>query len=564
MARRDNKGRKRRHKHRKQDKRLLLPLSPFERRMASLPLLNVPPENSLAGMHLKHRMRTDIAFQLSLQRLERELPCFAFVRGSGGSGLLMADTVRMYFMEFLNRLCFHGPDTFPLSFNVVEAFLEFVRSRCVFDLRYELEHLLSVDDYFRWHESAATFRKPAVLLDAMKEGVNYSFNMINEANGLRLSCGESMVVIGGVSLVRHGHELSSIVVAGESPPDPTDEDAAAVQDLAGDVTEGRGTVTPDPTLGIRDRDLPGFPGHARVIMLTRINLRTAEYDVRYVNRDIGDRFDVLTDDLTAFDGIPDGEWESTAESSLNALGRYDELFSAAAAMIYLPVAFIDESEKVRKVAFSTLLGAEKERREVQEAIALLGAHEIVLSRDVKCLAVRPSSPAHLQQQHHPPELQFKTEGYWRPTGAGEVGEDKEGNPVVGRTWVSRTESWSARPPGAFLAQQREPRPSGPDPGVVYVLRSSSHHAELYKIGMTRRSSDVRAKEIGGATGVPLPFGVLASWDVGDCAAVEKEVHRRLRPYRINPRREFFMLALSEITQVINGVVTKDEDTSEMG
>ena len=54
--------------------------------------------------------------------------------------------------------------------------------------------------------------------------------------------------------------------------------------------------------------------------------------------------------------------------------------------------------------------------------------------------------------------------------------------------------------------------------------------------------------------MPLPFGVLAQWEVGDCAGIEALIHERLAAYRVNERREFFRLPLRTIVAVINSVV----------
>ena len=87
-----------------------------------------------------------------------------------------------------------------------------------------------------------------------------------------------------------------------------------------------------------------------------------------------------------------------------------------------------------------------------------------------------------------------------------------------------------------------------------VQRSPAHEVNVYKIGLTRRSVQKRAAELSASTSVPLPFGILAKWDVGDCARIEEEVHRRLAAYRINPRREFFRADLSVICETIEAVV----------
>lgn len=79
-----------------------------------------------------------------------------------------------------------------------------------------------------------------------------------------------------------------------------------------------------------------------------------------------------------------------------------------------------------------------------------------------------------------------------------------------------------------------------NPGYIYVLQNKVFGAYIVKIGMTTREPDVRAREIyNGSTGVPLPFDIATAYSVGDCQRAEKQLHKRLRAYRLNGRREFF-------------------------
>ena len=64
--------------------------------------------------------------------------------------------------------------------------------------------------------------------------------------------------------------------------------------------------------------------------------------------------------------------------------------------------------------------------------------------------------------------------------------------------------------------------------------------------------------MGSSTGVPLPFEVLASWDVADCGKVESEVHKHLKPFRVSKKREFFRTSLSSIVATIERVIANIE------
>jgi len=535
---------------------LLVPLTPFERRMAELSA-RVLPTSSTAAEALKRqvraRMEYDLAFRKYWRDKFRKVRHWAYMRTLSGSGLLMAKTLRDDFGQCLWRLMYHGPHSMPISFNVVESFLKYDTEKSVFDMRPEREHLLSADDYFDWYKSSDFPKDPDLLMTAMVEGVVYAYNMSGDSDGSRLSGCDSTLVVAGVSLVRHQYELSCMLVGGERPPNPPDDDIPGL-DL-GTAPRGKEKLVPDPALRVEDRYLDHLPGFARVILLARLDLRAKKYYVRYVFLDNGNHCSILTDDADAVRcGMSDDQfrkWKKTAEEKLRP---YDVLFSALTSLIFLPVAFVAEIKQVTEVEFKTECFAKQSERAVKDAVIELGTGCCVNSTEIRCLAHGAARGLEDETEIKPPEMAFQSEGYWRTLLPGEIGQDKNGTAIVGRSWVTRTETWSASKPQAFLVRRPAPVVTGPDPGIVYVMRSDAHGLEIYKIGLTRRTSEERSRELSSATGVPLPFGILAQWEVGDCAAIESEIHQRLDAHRINERREFFRLPLRTIVAVVNSVV----------
>jgi hypothetical protein len=83
------------------------------------------------------------------------------------------------------------------------------------------------------------------------------------------------------------------------------------------------------------------------------------------------------------------------------------------------------------------------------------------------------------------------------------------------------------------------------PGYIYVLQNRAFGSYVVKIGLTTREPSIRAREIySGSTGVPMPFDIAVAYSVADCKLAEKLTHRRLTAYRLNRRREFFLLSPS--------------------
>ena len=89
---------------------------------------------------------------------------------------------------------------------------------------------------------------------------------------------------------------------------------------------------------------------------------------------------------------------------------------------------------------------------------------------------------------------------------------------------------------------------------VYVLSNSLYPSDVFKIGSTKENPSTRAYQLQ-STGVPVPFTIeyiIVTWN-GD--KLEKEIHRYLHDYRVNPKREFFKIDKSNLYQIL---------TDEMG
>ena len=519
---------------------------------ARLPPPPSHPEHKLVMAVLERRAEMDLAFRLKMGDLREQAPPFVLTRMQGGSGFAIAQILRLFFLEYFDRLINFGPHSLPTSFNVVESFLAFSERFLAFDLREEREHLLRLHEYIDWYTAGSFPDKPAVLTDILPEGIVYSYNMVSPLEDFAIETVDSKLRILAAAMVRHGSELSAMIVAGEAPPFPSDDEV-----LRGFTDQrpvrGKEDMRPHPSFGVKDRHVAELPGHARVIMLARFDLNYSRYDVRYVNLDLGASYLVLTDDRMVFAYEPK-EAEDQLPQLIEMLERYSGLFSALVTMLYLPAFFVDQAARIIETKFGTGLHAESNRTKVNKAIKLLGVAQVPFFRTVRCLVGTPPDAKEAIRTVEPPDMAFHTSGYWRPLGPGEIGEAKDGTPIVGKTWVERTDSWSARTLQSFVVSRGPRVIFGSDPGRVYIMRSGSHYADLYKIGLTRRDSQARATELSGATGVPTGFEVLAEWEVGDWSKVEREIQKRLKPLRVNKRREFFRGNLKTIIEVVDQVV----------
>lgn len=91
-------------------------------------------------------------------------------------------------------------------------------------------------------------------------------------------------------------------------------------------------------------------------------------------------------------------------------------------------------------------------------------------------------------------------------------------------------------------------------GHVYVISNIGSFGEnVFKVGMTRRlEPNDRVRELGDAS-VPFPFDVHAMIWAEDAPALEHALHKRFlaaQINKVNPRKEFFRIPLSELKQAV--------------
>lgn len=101
---------------------------------------------------------------------------------------------------------------------------------------------------------------------------------------------------------------------------------------------------------------------------------------------------------------------------------------------------------------------------------------------------------------------------------------------------------------------RKTKPSRKEPevsneGFVYVISNPYFSSGIFKIGLTTKDVNTRKSQLF-TTGVPGPFDTCIILEAEDCSLLEKELHRKFKLNRINPRREFFKLSKDEVTKIL--------------
>lgn len=92
-------------------------------------------------------------------------------------------------------------------------------------------------------------------------------------------------------------------------------------------------------------------------------------------------------------------------------------------------------------------------------------------------------------------------------------------------------------------------------GFIYLMRNPIFEKNIFKIGLTRRKVEKRAKDLSN-TSVPDQFYILSEWFVDDCVIAENRIKEALKKYIVDPKREFFRINHKEAIKIIQEELDK--------
>jgi hypothetical protein len=494
-----------------------------------------------------------------------------------GVGFYIDGILREFLLEYNGRNFKHGLRSMPASFNAMEAFYQFAQDLCIFKLYPEKEHLFSSLQFLDYATSPNSPDDVREVLQSIEDSVIYSYNIINSPEDITFSTNDGIeYAIGGSTIIRHGTEVCVLLLAGQKT-DLTERTRELAELPKGNYFPGKELITPAEDLVREAVPLLGNKQFWQKLVLSRFDLETATFDVRYVLTDAGDHFRIETDDTSIFrQGIPPydvlPEFEEEAKRQTNNIKRYDTLFELCKTALYLPLFFEEHVDDIRIESHSTkFLKRIKKKGGHKKKTKYLSAAERITHRPVSVLYL-PEYQHPTRTIHKAPDIKIEVSGFWKKLAPDQLGTDKHGDPIHGRTWIEKTLIWSesTREPGTLFAKNHVPnqattsRTDTLDKGYIYVMRSAAHNKDIFKIGLTRRSSDIRSDELSRATGVPDKFLVVQEWEVSDCVKAEMLIHQALDQYRINPDREFFKVSYKIINKVIEEIINQLEPKTETG
>lgn len=519
----------------------------------------------------KYRSKTpdDVGFKLSIDFNKKNLEdnpkkqkdinanfkkasSILLTQSKNGIGCLQDQELRFFHSEFNSRLWEYGFGAMPASFNILEGFFRWDPKLFYLELLEEEEHIFSLFDYIDFVTSKDCTGSIDYFIENVKDELIYSYNILNEVKEITFSTNDSKVyVIGGVSFVKRGNEVFMLLVAGE----------------LGDTKQLSKTL-PDLSLGIKIKSYISAAEHRKqeavnlfnkdeiwkVNVYVKIDLERKNIDSKYIQKDTGNAFITITNDYGMLKrSIKDHEAiEELILSQSKEIDNYDSVFEAAYNCLFLPEYFNFYDNSVLPEEHPTGLHTENYRG--QKLKNKLNFNECYFKKikDVWVLDrnIDPISGTNIIKKT---ELKIEKGGYWEILDPSKVGTDKNGKEIHGKTWVEKTLSWHESNLIDNEVKITFTNSVSQKKGYIYILRNAAHDLDVFKIGLTTKPVEVRAKQLSG-TSSPDHFLIVNRWHVQDCNLAENLIHEKLKSFRFNTNREFFKIKLEDAIKEIIPII----------
>lgn len=447
----------------------------------------------------------------------------------------------------------------------MEAFFNYRKPEIYFELIEEENYLISFFDFIDYITSQDFEDNKNLIDENITSDIIYNFNIGKDRDEIKFKSEEgNEFIIAGISIIRRENEITVLAVTGKKKTDDALIDkndfqfSSRVPNKKGLIDEMKETLK---TKDIEFEFIDDQKEYIKVLIACRIDLKTMTIDARYVAEETNLMFNVVTDEI---DGFVNGKGEfisddlkSSYENYVQKVENFSSIFEVIKQSLYLPYFFNSKEENIVEETLDTnfkkQFNSPITKRKFNDVFGHKCSIKALYSLDTNNLL----SPDKIKLRDD--LFKIQTNGYWKKLGLDDVGLDKNGKSIHGRTWVNKTLSWFEAKEQDLIIEKGDERFSGENAGFIYILRNPTLEKNVFKIGLTRKNVDERANQLS-KTSVPDKFYIAQEWNVKDCIKAEKIIHDKLKDYRVDPRREFFKIEYDIAVKTIKEVI--DEINNE--
>lgn len=514
-----------------------------------------PDENGYQAFmdYQKQQIENNPQLRKKLAEHFEKASSIALTQSKNGIGMIQDDELRFFHREFNDRVWNHGFGSLPSSFNILEGFFKWNPELFYFELFEEEEHLFSFFDFLDFVTSNDCSNSLNYFNENVQNDLIYSYNILNEVKDITFKTKDSKeYVIGGISLIKRLNEVFMLIISGEigdvkllsEKLENTDSGSKTKSYLKPSEDRNRGAVKL-----FKKEDI------WKVNVYLRIDLETKTIDSRYIQKDNGDRFSTITDDIGMFQqSIKDEKiLNDLIKKQIEDIEKYEAVFEVAYKCLFLPEYFDFNNSHINCEEHPTALFNETLKSPIFKNRGKYNSNFFHKTKDVWVIDkdFKPITGDFVIKQN---ELKIQKEGHWKLLEPGQAGKDKNGRIIHNRTWIEKTLSWYE----TVASKEVKiiiPNITSQNSGFIYLMRNASHDLNLFKIGLTTKTVEERARQLSG-TSSPDKFLIIHRWQVSDCILAEKIIHESLDEFRVNSNREFFKIDIEKAILVISPIIQK--------
>lgn len=473
------------------------------------------------------------------------------------------NTLRDYLMEYAVRFLKYGPKSFPSSFNTLEPFFTYNHHNSILQLHSEEEsYEISLIDFLDFITDKNFDLDKIDFYENILENIIYHFSFSTDFEEINFSNNENTFYVGGLSLIRQGNEVSILIQAGESFNKEESEEyfkkntrSSLEQSLhpLKKILGMKFTNTNDPKIVYFEERNDLWAHNVGVLF----NLDNNKIDIRFVARDDNLSYKILTDDfymlLCSQGQLSEKDFKEFYENHLKELSNYDAVFDLAKYCLALPYYIFENENRIVDVTYETNLNRIIKGGISKRKYASVPSEYKIFAKPL--YYIESNNQAVIKSEVLNDES-FKVEksGYWKRLKLNEEGFDKKGNKIIGKTWVERNDVYYSAPKGITKISKVEVY-EGENAGYIYIMRQPAFEENIFKIGLTKRTTEQRSKELSN-TSSPDKFYVINKYHTRDCVVAEHQIHKELEIYRLSDRREFFRCDLRTIMDTCETIINE--------
>ncbi len=477
---------------------------------------------------------------------------------------LTETTLRHFLNEFNSRAWHYGLRSMGVMFNILEVFFNYIKPEIYFELLEEENYLISYFDFIDFITSKEFTDNKKLIEDSITSDLIYNFNVGKDIENIKFKNNDKTdFIISGVSIIRRDNEATILVVAGKN--DLTKK-KLELTDLQFEFNNpNKVELFNDFKESIKNAEyeyeyIDDKKQYVKVLIACRIDLETMTIDARYVAEETSLSFEIVTDDIDGFINekgeFVNEEHEEIYKNNLQKIEGFNSIFEAAKMSLYLPYYFNKNEDIIVEENLDTKLKAQVNNPISKRKFADVFGYNCSIKPVYSLDKTNSLSPDTIKSRDD--LFKIETSGYWKKIGLDQIGLDKKGDTIHGRTWVNQNLSWFEANNDDLIIEKDSNKFTDINSGYVYILRNPTMGKNIFKIGLTRNEVDERVNQLSN-TSIPDRLYKSQEWNTKDCVKAEREIHSRLQNYRVDPRREFFQIDYEKAIAVISQVVKEIND-----